>query len=1324
MARQRLYEYVFAPGTAGLGTVKVQGRYNLADFLAIYDTTTNTSIYNFGAPIQGGTATWAAGVTAQFPTAYAGVTTLTLDLDTSALSANDQLAIYVESQSLKTEPWAFGEDAIGRDRVANPESLIDADFEYGLQATKWQNVSLTQYVPNFFEAAGTDLTLNTNGYVTMLASTNLLTSNVDTSINAVDQGTPPWIANDYAMIISQTQGNVTPFVSSSLTANVNSSAERTFTVASTTGVSALDNIVLVGLPTTGGTTTAVSNITSTATTTVNVTNAAAAGIVAGTYIIVETNTAGTYEVMAVTSVVTNALVVVRQVNQTNGAAANINTGRAVFVVSTMEIAQVDEVTDATTLQLQRGWFNTTAANAYVTGSIFQRLSSNVEIVKHTVVNTGVNGTQTITREQFNTTALTTAGAGSPFIRLTGSWYGGSNTIPTVGVNSTDSDLAVDNFVSVTNSANSNGEGVSLVSLGETNNFAYFPRRAASLAPGYPLNQIDTVVRQAFAYTGADLDVVSGVSDGASPSTITITTTYAHGLVPGTGIVVTIGSAGANPTLGEGSFLILSVPTSTTFTYQAKSGGAVTSPVGFTVNLRTNASFQARSFDGGVLMGPGMPNRGAAAVRQTKKYFRYQSGKGILFSSGTMLKPTYDIAFIDSDGDNVNDNISITTDVEHGLNPGAVVTISGVTTTGYNGTGYVVTSITSDVTFVVQAQNPLGGGDSTLVVLGQQPRVSITGWHGASVRAGIFDDQNGLFWEHDGQSLNVVQRTSTGQLAGFVNIGVGSNLVTGDGDCRFQDQVNIGDVVVIRGMSHYVTGIVNNNRMTVTPTFRGVANQTRVKMALRNEIRVRQSDFNIDPMDGTGASGFTVDASKMQMIGLEYSWYGAGYVTWMMRGQDGRFIHAHRITNNNRNNEAYMRSGNLPSRYEAIVETAVSSLDGAITDSDTQIVLRDATDYPAASVTYPVFVMIESEIIKYSGKSGNTLTGCTRAATFTQWNEGASRSFTGGAAAAHADNTGVVLISCTCVPQVNHWGSSIIMDGNFDGDEGFSFTYNRQGYGLPGIIGATQTAFLMRLAPSVSNGIVGDLGQRDLINRAQLTLKDLVVNVSAGRYLVTGILNPSNVDSANTVFTGLNNAGGGFQPSFSQFAVAPAFTGDATGGVQAAPLNTTGGFTRSGTKVSFGTFGTVSFGNLTPVVVSSSGTGANITVVLNRAGTVYSSTTTAITIQNPGTGYAVGDTLKILGNALGGVNTTNDLNLKVATIATDIAGGERLFAIPINATGTNQLDLTNIKQIGQSAVPGTGTYPNGPEVLAVTITALTTQTNPQGEIQLSFQESQA
>jgi len=1318
MARTRIYEYVFTPGTAGLGTVKVADRYNLADFLAIYDTNTNTSIYNFGDNTQGGTTSWAAGTTAAFPTAYAGVTTLTLDKDTSSLSASDPLAIYVEDRYLTAQPWEFGMDAIGRQRVSNPESLIDADFEYGLQNTKWQNVSTTNNIPAFYEDVGADLTINTNGYATFLSSTNLLTSNVDTSINTADAGTPPWITNDYALLISQTQGNVTPFVTSYLTANVSSSAERTFTVASTTGLSAADNVVLIGLPTTGGTTTAVSNITSTATTTVNVASASGAGIVAGTYIIVETNTAGIYEVMAVTSVSTNALTVVRQSNGSNPGGVSINTGKNVFAVNTLEVAQVQEVTDSTTLQLNRGWYNIPAANTFPTGTVFQKLSSNVELVKMTTVNTGVNGTQTISRTQFNTTALTTAGIGSPLIRMTGMWYGGSNTVPTVAVNTTDSPFAANDYTSTQNTAASNAEGIEIVYLGETNNFAYYPRRSLGLAPGYPLNQTDTVVRQAFPYSGADFDVASVTSDGSNPSIITVTTTYAHGLFPGCPITVDM-TSGTNASYAEGSFIVTAIPSTTTFQYTAKTGAAVSGSLAANIYVRSNAAFLPRPFDGGVLIGPGTPTRGASATRTTKKYFRYQSGKGILFSTGTVLAPTFDVSNVTSDGTVTNSNITITTDVEHGLNAGATVTLSGITTSGYNQSGYVVTSITSDTAFVVQAQTTLG---SATPVLGQQPRLNVTSWHGSSIRAGMFDDQNGIYWENDGITVNAVLRSSTFQLAGFVNVSVGSNLVTGDGTCRFQDQLNVGDVVVIRGMTHSVASITNNNRMTVVPTFRGTSNQTRVKMALRNEIRVHQSNFNIDPLDGTGASGFTLDPSKMQMYAMEYSWYGAGTIIWMLRGQDGQFNWAHRRPNNNLNNEAFMRSGNLPGRYEAINETPTSSLNGAITNSQTTITLVDATDYPSASVTYPAYVMIDSEVIKYSGKAGNDLTGCTRSATFTQWAEGQSRSYTSSAAAIHADNAGVILISNTCVPLVNHWGSAIIMDGTFDGDEGFAFTYNRSNYGLPATVGASQTAFLMRLAPSVSNGIIGDLGVRELINRAQLTLQTLTVNVTAGRYLVTGILNPNNIDSANTTWSGLNNAGGGYQPSFSQFAVAPRYSNESTGGVQAAPLNTTGGFTRSGTMVSSSTIKT--YANIAPTNVSSSGSGANLTVQLGALKTTYSDTTTAITIQNPGSGYAVGDTLKVLGNALGGTTPTNDLALTVAAVSADITGGERLFAIPVQATGVNNLDLRNIKQIGQSAIPGTGTYPNGPEVLAVVITALSTTSSPVGEIQLSFEESQA
>jgi hypothetical protein len=163
-------------------------------------------------------------------------------------------------------------------------------------------------------------------------------------------------------------------------------------------------------------------------------------------------------------------------------------------------------------------------------------------------------------------------------------------------------------------------------------------------------------------------------------------------------------------------------------------------------------------------------------------------------------------------------------------------------------------------------------------------------------------------------------------------------------------------------------------------------------------------------------------------------------------------------------------------------------------------------------------------------------------------------------------------------------------------------------------------------------------------------------------------------------------------------------------------------TRSGVKIA--TSSSKTFANLTPVNVSSSGANAKITVRLTATGTTYNTTTTQISVQTAGDGYAVGDTIKILGNVIGGSTTTNDLAMTITAITSELQGGERLFAIPISTTNSGVLDLGSVKQIGTSSIPGTGTYPNGPEVLAVQITALSTSTTPVGEIQLQFQESQA
>ena len=869
MARKRLYDYVFTPGTAGLGTVKVPGRYGLADFLAIYDTTLNVNIYNFADISLGGTVSYALGTNGDFPAGYDGTTTLTLNLDTSLLNAADQLAVYVENQNLSVQPWPFGQDAIGRARMSNPAALIDADFEYGLQNTKWQNVSTNNNIPGFYEDTGADIAYSTNGYASFLAGDDLITSNVDTAVRLSNPGSPQWAANDFALIVSQTQGDTSGLTTTFLTSAVPSPQERVFTVSSTTGFTAGDNIVIIPRPTSGGTTVSTS-ITSTATTTVVVSNAAAAGIVDGCYVIVLTDTPNVYETMAVTNVSTNTLTVVRRTNGTNAAGANITSGNAIFVVPSIEIAQILDIGSSTEMDVNRGWYNIPSIASAAAGSIIQKISStNLELVQHTAINGTVNGAQTISRSAFGTTALTTAGVGSLMIRMTGVYNTGNNLDRMlIAVNAPESGIsAAGQYINAASMNDSDAQGVSIVAAAglNTNNFSYYPGRIDPIAiVGFPLNRTDTVLRKAYQYTGAELDVISIVSNGTDPSTITVTTTYAHGLVPGTPILANL-SAGTNYEYGIGSVFVLSTPTPNSFTYLARAGAAVSGSIAGEFFVRSNALFLPRPFDGGVVLGPGVPTRGAAATRQTKKYFRYQSGKGLLFTSGTMLKPTFDITAITADGTAVNSTITVATDLVHGLNPGAGVEISGVNSPGYNSTQYIVTGIISDLSFTVSAQAELG---SATPELAPQPRVNVRSWHGASVRAGMFDDQNGMFWESDGQSINAVQRSSTFQVAGLVSVGAGSNLVVGDIVSRFQEQLNNGDIVVIRGMTHTVTSILGEQRMTVVPPYRGVSNQNRVKMCLRQEIRVRQPDFNIDTLDGTGPSGYTLEGGRMQMLGIE------------------------------------------------------------------------------------------------------------------------------------------------------------------------------------------------------------------------------------------------------------------------------------------------------------------------------------------------------------------------------------------------------------------------------------------------------------------------
>ena len=69
-------------------------------------------------------------------------------------------------------------------------------------------------------------------------------------------------------------------------------------------------------------------------------------------------------------------------------------------------------------------------------------------------------------------------------------------------------------------------------------------------------------------------------------------------------------------------------------------------------------------------------------------------------------------------------------------------------------------------------------------------------------------------------------------------------------------------------------------------------------------------------------------------------------------------------------------------------------------------------------------------------------------------------------------------------------------------------------------------------------------------------------------------------------------------------------------------------------------------SVSTVAVSGVGTGLSLTVTTTQASTSYLSTNTSIVVTNPGIGYKAGDIVKVLGSALGGTDTANDLLLEL------------------------------------------------------------------------------
>jgi len=725
-------------------------------------------------------------------------------------------------------------------------------------------------------------------------------------------------------------------------------------------------------------------------------------------------------------------------------------------------------------------------------------------------------------------------------------------------------------------------------------FTYTARATSSLAGGTSIfDSNKTSVTPGIYYTASQINqtnltgtsavgVNSITSDNsANTSKITVAMANAHGLSLGNEIQVASATTAATGALG--AFYVAQVLSPTSFAYYARSqvAAAVGATADFKIYARTQGQVLHRPFDGGVIFSSNAGSNYESQIRQTRRYFRYQSGKGIQLSSGTILKPNFQIdklSYAQSTG-----LITITFKDVHNIQtvpPDAQITIANANEPAFNGT-YFVTNVVNYNTVTV---TPTAGKFTADATASGNYYVSTSGWYGAVNRLGIFDQQNGLFFEFDGQTLYAVRRNSTYQLSGRANVVGGSTSVTVSSLATFANavytkQLTGGDYVVIKGQSYRVESVQNDSNFTISPAYRG-ATANNVIISKTIDTKMPQSQWNLDTMDGNGPSGYRLDLSKMQMFYIDYSWYGAGFIRWGLRGTNGDVLYVHKMANNNVNQEAYMRSGNLPGRYESGTIPPVTKVTNAVASTDTTITVADTSAFPSTGTLY-IKDYQYVEYVYYKGKTPTTFQNVVRAQAgkgtgalpitsttaagsntmtvattdvqigqrviatsatalsdgtfvtaigsgtvtlsqaalsadpsviFVSMNDGNAKTFTPA-----TNPVTVELAYPTLAPTISHWGTSVIMDGRFDDDKSLVFTYGQTSFTTIAA-GTSKGLFSIRVAPSVDNGQIGAFGARELINRMQLTLRNLGISTKTANanMLVRAYLN--GVPSSATTWT--------------------------------------------------------------------------------------------------------------------------------------------------------------------------------------------------------------
>jgi hypothetical protein len=695
------------------------------------------------------------------------------------------------------------------------------------------------------------------------------------------------------------------------------------------------------------------------------------------------------------------------------------------------------------------------------------------------------------------------------------WYNQNSPIPVTSITgngtttvvvSTTATVAVGTPVFIEDALDTNANGWWLVSA-STGGTSFTVITTSVVASGEQYNATATYVYSGYFFTNAGIAVAASSTTAITTSgtAITVNTTYPHGLSANSlvFIVTTTGGTGVN-----GAWVVATVPTANSFTIATTGASGTVTTVGArtTVYARPSGYVETRAYDGSVnfTAGASVPNQQMA--RQTRRYFRYQSGKGIQFSTGSILKPQLFTSSVTNNGSNTT--VTVTTRWAHNMTVGSYIQVSNAAVAAYNGI-FKIASVPTATTLTYTTNNIIPSSSPALTNNGLPVSVSPYSWYGSSNKIGFFDSQNGLFFQFDGQTLYAVWRNSINQLSGTVSVTQGNGTVTGTGTV-FTNQLVPGDFIVIRGQTYRVLNIASNTSLNISPEYRGVTIANAL-VSKTIDTKIPQSQW-YDPLDGTGPSGYNLDLTKNQMWFIDYSWYGAGVARFGLRTSGGAIAYVYAFQSNNIQYQAYMRSGNLPSRYESNGQGAMTTLYSTITSAATTIPIVSSAGFNPAGGTVKITAAASGGAVEYvtytgittaaaSGLAYDQLTGCTRGAT----GGGAASAFTAATPATNAiPPVSIEYSPPDSVAVISHWGSSVVMDGGYSQD--VSLIYN---YGTTATVnvpaGGTVPIMAIRVAPSVDNGQVGTLGQKEVINRLQLQLRELGV-ITSGAFLIQLNLN--------------------------------------------------------------------------------------------------------------------------------------------------------------------------------------------------------------------------